>query len=207
VAVIDYFYTSISPFAYLGHRALEAVARKHGCAVAYKPFDLAAVWEQSGAVPPAKRAPLRQRYRLVELQRWALFRGLPLNPRPAHFPVDPRLADQVTIALLQARLDPSDFMFRVFSGVWAKDENISDPRMLEACLEELGFDADRILAAAQEEDVAKRRLANSEAAIAADAIGAPTYVFAGETFWGQDRIELLDHMLETGRPPVTTPGN
>lgn len=203
MAVIDYYYTSISPFTYLGHRAVEAVALKHGCAIAYKPIDLATVWEQSGAVPLARRAPLRQRYRLIELQRWAVLRGLPLNPKPAHFQVDPRLADQVTIALLDARLNPSDFMFRVFSGVWAREENISDPRILEAYLAELGFDADRILSAAQDEAAVERRLANSRAAIAADAIGAPTYVLAGEPFWGQDRIELLDHALESGRQPLT----
>ena len=201
MAVIDYYYTSISPFSYLGHRAIEAVARRHGCGIAYKPFDLAAVWKQSGSVPPSQRSQIRQRYRLIELKRWAAYRDLPLNIRPAHFPADPRLADQAAIALIDRRKDPSDFIFRIFQGVWARDENISDPAVLAACLAECGFDADRFLEAAQSEDVAAHRMRNSEDAIAAGAIGAPLYVLNGEPFWGQDRIELLDAALASGRRP------
>lgn len=204
MAVIDYYYTSISPFAYLGHRAVEAVARKHGCAVAYKPFDLATVWKVSGAVPLAQRTPVRQRYRTVELQRWAAFRDLPLNLQPAHFPADPRLADQAVIALLDARHDPSDFMFRIFQGVWVHDENISDPAVIARCLAECGFDGDRTVTAAQGDAVIAHRLRNSEEAIAVDAIGAPTYVLNGEPFWGQDRIELLDAALESERKAFTS---
>jgi 2-hydroxychromene-2-carboxylate isomerase len=44
---------------------------------------------------------------------------------------------------------------------------------------------------------------NTEAAIAAGAVGAPAYVLQGEPFWGQDRIDYLDHALSTGRGPYT----
>ena len=46
--------------------------------------------------------------------------------------------------------------------------------------------------------------ANSKAASAADAIGVPAYVYRGETFWGQDRLELLERMIATGREPYRT---
>ena len=203
VAVIDYYYTSISPFAYLGHRALEMVARKHGCGIAYKPFDLFTVWKASGSVPLGQRSAIRQRYRLIELRRWADFRDLPLDVRPAHFPVDPRLADQAAIALLDARRDPSDFIFRIFQGVWVHGENVSDPAVIESCLTECGFDGGAVLEAAQGDDVAAHRMRNSEEAIAAGGIGAPLYVVNGEPFWGQDRLDLLDAALESGRRPVS----
>lgn len=202
MAVIDYYYTSISPFAYLGHRAIEAVARKHGCGMAYKPFDLMTVWKESGSVPLDQRSPIRRRYRLVELKRWADYRGLPINLHPAHFPADPRLADQAAIALIDARKDPSDFIYRVFRGVWVLEENISDPAVLARCLSECGFDAATFVEAAQNDDFADRRLRNSEDAIAASAIGAPTYVLNGEPFWGQDRIELLEAALASGRAAI-----
>jgi 2-hydroxychromene-2-carboxylate isomerase len=32
-------------------------------------------------------------------------------------------------------------------------------------------------------------------------VGVPTYVLNGEAFWGQDRIELLDEALTSGRAP------
>lgn len=203
MAVIEYYYTSISPFAYLGHHAVEAVAIKHGCGIAYKPFDLATVWKESGAVPLGKRSPVRQRYRTIELKRWAAYRNLPINIKPAHFPVDPRLADQTAIALIDARRNASEFIFRIFRGVWEKQENISDPAVIERCLDECGFDAAAFIDAAQSEAVAEHRMKNSQEAIAVDAIGAPTYVLNGEPFWGQDHIALLDAALETGRAAVT----
>lgn len=203
MAHIDYFYTSSSPFSYLGHRAIEAVAKKQGCGIAYRPIDLKAVWAISGAVGPAERPPVRQRYRLLELQRVAEWRGLPINLKPRHFPVDPTLADRATIAILEARQDPSDYMFEIFSAIWARDENISDPAIVEKYLEECGFDAEALLEAAQSDEVGGIRQRNTEAAIEADAVGVPAYVVNGEVFWGQDRIEWIDRALETGRAPFS----
>jgi 2-hydroxychromene-2-carboxylate isomerase len=38
-------------------------------------------------------------------------------------------------------------------------------------------------------------------AIAIGVFGAPSYVSQGEIFWGQDRLDLLDDALASGRPP------
>ena len=35
--------------------------------------------------------------------------------------------------------------------------------------------------------------------MAVDAVGAPAYVYNGEVFWGQDRIDYLDRMITSGR--------
>ena len=37
--------------------------------------------------------------------------------------------------------------------------------------------------------------ANTQAAIAANVFGAPSYVVDGEIFWGQDRLEFLQKRL------------
>ena len=100
---IDYYFTSISPFTYLGHKAITDVAERHGATIAFKPVNLGGVWAESGAVPMPQRTPMRQRYRLIELQRAAELRGLPITPKPAHFPVDPSLADHTVIAVFEIR--------------------------------------------------------------------------------------------------------
>ena len=207
MATIDYYFTSSSPFTYLGHKAFEAVALKHGCGIAYKPVDVAAVFGNSGAKPPAERPPARRRYRLLELQRAAEHRGLPINLKPRHFPVDPLLADQSVIALLNDKHDPSGFIFSILSAVWAGDEKISDPDIIRRHLESSGFDADAVLEAAQRDDVAAQRRRNTEEAIAADTVGLPAYVLNGEVFWGQDRIDYLDRALESGRSPYSAPAD
>jgi 2-hydroxychromene-2-carboxylate isomerase len=202
---IDYYFTSISPFTYLGHKAFEAMARKHGCAIAYKPFNLGQIFENSGALPLAKRPPVRQRYRLLELQRIAEYRNLPINLKPAYFPADPTLADQCAIALVKAEQNPADFIWKALSGVWANNENVADEAVLSGYLSSLGQHVASILDFAKSEVAASLRAENTRQAIAADAVGSPAYVLNGEVFWGQDRIDLLEHALETGRPPFKAP--
>jgi 2-hydroxychromene-2-carboxylate isomerase len=202
---IDYYFTSISPFSYLGHRAIGEVAVKHGAVLNIKPINLFGLWEDSGAVPPAKRAPMRQRYRLIELQRAADWRGLPITPKPAHFPVDPTLADHTVIAVGVAGGDAGSYLAGVFKAIWVDDKNISEESVLADLLTAAGQDAAAILNAAGSDAIAAIRAKNTEDAVAADAVGAPAYVVDGEPFWGQDRVEYVDRMLTSGRAPFTVP--
>ena len=199
---IDYYFYSASPFTYLGHQAIMDVAARHDAKLNYKPVNLFGLWEVSGAVPPAKRPPVRQRYRLVEIERIASFRGLPVIPKPAFFPVDATLADLTAAAIADAGGDPGAYLGAVFNACWAQDRNIADEALLADLLASAGHDASTVLERAKSEDVAGIRAKNTEDAIAADAVGVPAYVLGGEVFWGQDRVEHVDHALATARAPI-----
>ncbi|MEL6750853.1 MAG: 2-hydroxychromene-2-carboxylate isomerase [Pseudomonadota bacterium] len=201
MANIDCYYYGASPFAYLGHDAFVAMAAEHGATVTWKPVNLFDVWEISGAVPPPKRPPVRQRYRMVELQRVAHFRDLPINTGPAHWPFDATLADGCAIAIQSRGGNPASYIRCVLSGVWAEEKNFADEAVISAALTNTGHDAESIVSAAKGDDVAATRAANTQDAIGADAVGVPAYVLNGEVFWGQDRIDHLSHALATGRAP------
>ena len=200
---IDYYFFSISPFTYLGHKAIVDVAAKHGATLNIKPSNLMAIWEVSGAVPPPKRPPVRQRHRLLEMVRCADIRGLPINKSPAHFPVDASLADNSIIALIEMGENPVDYMGDVFAAVWVNEQDISDETVLAGLLSKHGFDAAAVLGKANTEEIAAIRSRNAQDAVDADAVGVPAYVVNGEVFWGQDRVEHIDHMLTSGRDPIT----
>jgi 2-hydroxychromene-2-carboxylate isomerase len=146
---------------------------------------------------------MRQRYRLIELQRCADYRGLPITPKPAHFPVDPTLADHTVIAIGEAGGDAGDYLTSVFKAIWVSDRNISEQEVLADLLTAAGHDAKATLERAMSDEIAAIRARNTEEAVAADAMGAPAYVVDGEPFWGQDRIEMIDRMLASGRAPFT----
>ncbi len=201
MAAIEYYLFGGSPFTYLGHRALIDMARRHNATIHYKPVDLMAVWAVSGAVPPGQRSPVRQRYRLIELQRWAAMRGLPVNLKPRHWPADTALADRAAIAISETGGDPGNYLERVLAGVWAEEADMADRATIADRLSASGFVANDVLARAESDEIAEIRERNTEEAIAADAIGAPSYVLNGEVFWGQDRIDLLEQALASGRPP------
>src|SRR3712207_2038075 len=93
-----YYLAPPSPYVYLGHGRFADLARQHGVQVDVRPFDLGRVFGVSGGLPLAKRAPQRQAYRLVELERWSRFLGLPLQPHPEFFPVSGDPAARLIIA-------------------------------------------------------------------------------------------------------------
>lgn len=196
---VDYYLSVASPWTYLGHAPFMDLARRHGVEIHWKPVLLGEVFDQTGGLPLAKRHPARQRYRLLELQRWRERRGVPLVLQPAHFPFDPSLADRAAIAIVRSGGDPAAWLGRAHDGVWAREQNLADPATVGALLSEAGYDAPAVLAAAGQPETAAAYAGNRDDAIAAGVFGAPSWVVDGEVFWGQDRLELLEAMLVSGR--------
>jgi 2-hydroxychromene-2-carboxylate isomerase len=198
---IDYYLTILSPWTYLGHGPLHDIAQKRGAAIRYKPMPIGTVFEATGSLPLAKRPPARQRYRWMELQRWRDRRGLPLTLKPAHVPLDATRANKAVIAVIESGKDPSGLIGAMLKGVWADELNLADEAVIARLLTEAGFDAKAMLAAADTDAVAAIYDRNGRDAVAAGVFGAPGYVLDGEVFWGQDRLELLDDALASGRKP------
>ena len=206
MAEIDYYFTVISPWAYLGHEAVYDMASRHGAIVHPKPMPLAEVFPETGGLPLAKRHPARQAYRLVELPRWRDFRGQDLNLRPQHFPVDPTLFDCVVIAAAESGGDVRDLTLRGFRAVWAEDRDVSDRATIAAIAAEAGLDGAALIERADDPVIRARYTANARDAVATGVVGSPGYVLNGEPFWGQDRIELVDAALRSGRAPYRIEG-
>lgn len=198
---IQYFFSTVSPFAWLGHRTLLAIAARHKVDISFRPFSIGQVWEKSGSVPLGQRSAIRQRYRLVELQRIALMRGLEINPKPAFFPANPERADLCCAAIVLAGGSPAAFAFAAGEAVWARELNLADESVLARLLGETGHDGAKVLDASRAPEAAQLRERNSAEAASLDAIGAPAYAWRGEIFWGQDRLEMLDDMIASGRAP------
>jgi 2-hydroxychromene-2-carboxylate isomerase len=83
--------------------------------------------------------------------------------------------------------------------VWADEKNLADEQTLVALANEVELPGHKLLADAKDEKIKKAYQQNIGDALAIDAFGSPCYVLDGEVFWGQDRIELLDDALKSGR--------
>ena len=200
---VDYFFSLVSPWAYIGHRPFLDLARRHGATIAYRPVFLNEVFSETGGVPLAKRHPARQAYRMIELQRWREKRGLRFQLKPKHWPFDGNVANCAVLAIVAAGGDPSAFAQSVFEAIWEREENVGDIEALSRLIGEAGFKPDAILAAADSGEIKAQYEANRLDAIAIGAFGSPCYVLNGEVFWGQDRLELLEDALKSGRPPYS----
>jgi 2-hydroxychromene-2-carboxylate isomerase len=194
--LIDYYLTPISPYVYLGHARFVAIAQRHRATVAVKPINLGLVFPVSGGLPLSKRAPQRQAYRLVELRRWSRYLGVPLNLQPRHFPVSAEIASHFILAALERSTDAAlDLAFAFGRALWAEERDIADPATLQALAADCGNDAALLAERAAAPDIATRYAVLTQEAIDRGIFGTPTYVLAGEPFWGQDRLDFLDREL------------
>jgi len=198
---VDYYFSLQSPWAYIGHELFRDVARIHDLSINYKPVTLVELFSETGGLPLAKRHPVRQRYRLVELQRWRDKRGLKFHLQPAHWPFNARLADGVVIAALEQGLDPDPFLRRAFAAIWEDQLNLADIGTLTRIAYESGLPGKPLVERSGSDEITAAYEQNRRDAVAADVFGSPVYVLEGEVFWGQDRIELLADALQSGRAP------
>ncbi|KRG70211.1 hypothetical protein ABB29_07845 [Pseudoxanthomonas dokdonensis] len=205
MSTVDYFFSLLSPWAYLGHPTLLEVAASTGAGIRYRPMQFQPVLAAAGGQALKDRPLARQHYRLIELQRWRAQRGLPLDLQPRFFPVDVSLADRVVIALVQAGKDPAGYVGDAGRALWAEQGDLSDRALIGGLLERHGLPASELLAAADGEQAGNEYQANTQAAIAAGLPGMPAYVLDGEVFWGQDRLDMLQGALRSPRPPYRIP--
>src|ERR1700742_3703170 len=112
---VDYYFSLQSPWAYIGHKTFRDVVDTYGLKVNHKPVVLVDLFSETGGLPLMKRHPVRQRYRMVELQRWRDKRGLTFHLQPANWPFNARLADGVVIAAIEAGHDPDPLLRRAFA--------------------------------------------------------------------------------------------
>ena len=196
---IDYWFTLASPWAFLGHQPFLDLAKQHGFTIRYRPVDLGEVFPHTGGLPLPKRHPARQRYRILELQRWREARGVPLKLFPKHSPFPVATANRTIVALAESGADPGRYTQRAFEGIWVKDEDLAQDLTLVALLNECGHDGAAMLAAAKSDAVGALYAGYAQEAVGANVIGSPCYVLDGEVFWGQDRLALLDSALKSGR--------
>ena len=193
---VDYFLAPISPWTYLGHGRFVEIAKRYGLAVNVKPMDLGVVFPETGGLPLSKRSPQRQAYRLVELKRWHEFLKTPMHIQPKFFPTNATPAARLLIAVARESTDAAlTLAGHIMAATWADDEDMGATDVLAERLRRSGLDADRWLKAAEEPWTADTLLANSREAIARSVFGSPTYIYRGEVFWGQDRLDFLERAI------------
>ncbi|CAG9176323.1 2-hydroxychromene-2-carboxylate isomerase [Cupriavidus laharis] len=194
---VDYYFSPQSPYVYLGHERFAAITANHGAQVNLKPCDLGKVFSVSGGLPLAQRPPQRQAYRLVELARWSEFLGKPLNVQPTYFPVSGDPASKLIIAtqLAHGTARAMELLGAIGTALWAQQRNIADAATLAQLADEAGLDGASLLKASEGQAVQAAYAQNTQDAISAGVFGAPWYVYDGQPYWGQDRLDFLDRAL------------
>ena len=192
---IDYFMSTSSPWTYLGNQLITDMAKSSGYEINIYPVNFGQIFPVSGGLPLPKRAPQRQAYRLMELQRWKKKRGSTMHIEPSNFPSTNPISSLCIIAARENGDNALILANAILAALWEDDRNIDDPDVLKNICFENELDGNQILTTAETTKIEKLFETDTQEAIKKGVFGAPTYLIEGEIFWGQDRLDFVSEKL------------
>jgi 2-hydroxychromene-2-carboxylate isomerase len=196
-APIDFYFDFSSPYGYLGAQMIEALAAKHGRAVAWHPVLLGVIFKETGGAP-LTMVPIKGDYSKRDFERSARFHGVEYRP-PSKFPIATQAPARIVLWLLgrdaALAVRVAKALYRAY---FVDDVDISDPDRAAAIAATQGADAAAARAAVDDPAVKDALKAEVAGALARGVFGSPFVIADGEPFWGVDRFDQLDRWLAAG---------
>jgi len=199
---IDFYFSFISLYTYIGYEAFQALVQKYDLEVTYKPIDLHAIFTAGGGLPVSKRPPQRQAYRFVEMQRWAIARNIPLVLKPKHHPSNPELGHRMLLAAIANKQDIKDFVGNALKVLWVDDLNIEDHEVMIAVADKSGLNGRLLYEQSNDVNIKNQIDSLTQEGVERQIFGTPFFFYKNEPFWGQDRLEMLEELIASNRKPV-----
>ena len=195
---IDCYITLLSPYVYLAGPRFAQIVTRHAAKVRFMPLHFGSLAARMGSTLMADASEARRDWYAQDLARQAKKQGLQINTRPLYWPTNPAPASYAVIAA-QAAVDKgatgdlAGWVHGFGAAVWAQERNIADDDEVRRLLVTHGFEentADRGMLTA-----AETYAGNLESAASRGVFGVPFYIVDDQKFWGQDRLDDLDHYL------------
>ena len=176
-----------STYCYLTVNRVEAAARATGVPLRWRVLDVRTLTIRQDNIPFATK-PAKLAYMWRDLGRRAAARGL--SPRlPAPYPLaDLARANRVALVGLEEGWGPA-YIRETYRRWFEEGAPAGEEPNLSASLAELGLDPGAVIARADAEATVAALARATDAAEAAGLFGVPSFVVAGELFWGDDRLE------------------
>jgi len=189
---IDFYFDFLSPYSYLAHQQLPALAAKYRCDVVYRPASLAALKLAAGNTGPSTRdMPVKHKYARADLARWAQRYGVPMKPPKSGESAWLNKGALFAIDKGQAR----DYVARAWSKTWGGGGDPADEALLRDVARELGWDANAFVAFTASPEAEARYKASTDEAAKRGVFGVPTFIVGDELWWGNDRMQFLEEFL------------
>jgi 2-hydroxychromene-2-carboxylate isomerase len=191
---VEFFFDFGSPTAYLAWTQLPKIAAASGATLIWRPMLLGGVFKATGNASPVT-VPAKGKWMNQDIARWARRYGASFRFNP-HFPINTLTLMRLAVGMQMRR--PADFeryVDTVYRAMWETPVNMGDPAVLADVLQRAGFDADALLALANDPEVKAHLVANTEEAVARGVFGAPTMFVGEQMHFGQDRLDFVREAL------------
>ncbi|MFL5347289.1 MAG: 2-hydroxychromene-2-carboxylate isomerase [Hyalangium sp.] len=191
----EFFFDYASPYSYLASEQVEALAKRTGADIRWRPFLLGGVYKATGNVPPISNSS-KAAYLFKDLVDWARHLGLPELRLPENFPSNSLRANRLgMVAAEQGRIVP--FSQAVFRAAFTEGKDITDPAALAELARAAGLEPEKALARSETQEIKDALRRNTDEAVARGAFGAPTFFVGDEMFFGNDRLMFVERVLST----------
>ena len=184
---VDYFYSFRSPYSYLSGPRGFALA--DDCEIELHFRGVIPMMMRGESVPTAKRM-----HTMRDVKREADRLGMPFGR--IHDPLGEGATR--TLAVSEHAIDVGrarEFVLTAAQAIWAEATDPASDEGLRRICEQAGLDWERCREALSDPQIAARVEANTNELVEIGHWGVPVFVFEGEQFWGQDRIEDLALVL------------
>jgi 2-hydroxychromene-2-carboxylate isomerase len=185
---VEFWFDFASTYSYPAAMRIDRLADAAGVSIIWRPFLLGPIFAAQGwNDSPFNIYPVKGRYMWRDLERVCARDGMDFR-RPSRFPRNGLLAARIANRAGTANWVPA-FCRSMFTANFAEDRDIADPDVARGCLDRLALPGAALVADAQSA-VGKASLRDTVTqAMSCGLFGAPSFVVAGELFWGNDRLE------------------
>lgn len=191
----EFWFDFGSPAAYLAFTQIPSIEAETGAKAIYCPMLLGGVFQATGNHSPAT-IPAKGKYIFNDFNRYAKRYGVPFNSNP-HFPINTLLLMRGASGLQQQQPEQfSAYCNAVFQAIWVDSLNMNDPHTVGICLHKAGFDPQKLMTLANEQETKDALKTATTDAVSRGVFGAPTFFVGNQMFWGQDRLDFVKEALQ-----------
>jgi 2-hydroxychromene-2-carboxylate isomerase len=214
---LEFYFDFSCPYAYIAATQIEAIAQRHGADLVWRPMLLGGVFrsiartEGEAAGPMSTMSAAKARHNGQDMYRWAEVYEAPFEMPAAH--------PQRTVGALRALLSaPEPSWPRLIRGFyrayWVEGVDPSAPATIRRVFSDAARDAaavDRALVANDDAAIKDELRRRTDEAVERGVFGAPaTFVSGGGLdepllLWGQDRLHMVEAVLQGWRPGSGAP--
>lgn len=199
---VEFHFDFASPNAYLCHKVIPAIEARTASSFTYMPVLLGGIFKlTNNAAPMVQFKDVKNKldYQRREMERFVAKHGLTDYTMNPDFPV---MSLGIMRGAVAAEMDGSltDYVAALFHHMWEAPKKLDEPEIIQAALDESGFDGAAIIERTQDQAVKDRLIANTEASVARGSFGIPTFFVGDEMFFGKDSLgDLEDEIaVQTG---------
>ena len=186
---IDFWFSIGSTYTYLSVNRLADVSKKENIKFNWHPFSVRKIMMDMDNIPftpPSKK--IKSDYMWRDIERRAKFYGFYANV-PAPYPLKEfDLANQLAILGMNQGWGVEYVTLTYKKWFQQGKEPAIEPNLSEV-LNELNLNKDEVIKNSNSANIKDQYLQNTENAYKAGVFGSPTFIYKGEVFWGDDRLE------------------